>query len=56
MPRMTLTIGSAGGTLGNGARVTKAALKSGDTLNLGGTEFKVNYKPRVPRYFFGVRS
>jgi pSer/pThr/pTyr-binding forkhead associated (FHA) protein len=49
-------LGTAGGTFVNGAPVSKASIKSGDTLKLGGTEFKVNYKPRSNRYMFGVRS
>jgi pSer/pThr/pTyr-binding forkhead associated (FHA) protein len=49
-------LGTVGGTFVNGTRVTKAALKPGDTLNLGGTDFQVNYKPLSRRYLFGVRS
>ncbi len=50
-------LGTAGGTLVNGVRVTKAALKAGDTLTLGGTEFSVKYDERSPqRYMFGPRS
>ena len=49
-------LGTPGGTSVNGARVTKAALRPGDTLNLGGTEFQVNYKQHARRYLFGLRS
>ena len=50
-------LGTAGGTFVNGTRVTKAAVKPGDTLKLGGMEFQVDYtKPHLRRYLFGVRS
>jgi pSer/pThr/pTyr-binding forkhead associated (FHA) protein len=49
-------LGTPGDTLVNGSRVTKAMIKPGDTLALGGTEFQVNYKPRMRRYLYGVRS
>jgi hypothetical protein len=49
-------LGTPGGTSVNGARVTKAALRSGDTLTLGGTEFQVNYKQRARRFLLGPRS
>ena len=49
-------LGTAGGTSVNGARVSKAAIKPGDTLELGGMEFHVKYKPDSRRYLFGARS
>jgi pSer/pThr/pTyr-binding forkhead associated (FHA) protein len=50
-------LGSAGDTLVNGVRVTKASLKAGDTLTLGGTDFAVKYQQPSPgRYMFGPRS
>jgi len=49
-------LGAPGGTLVNGSRVTKAAMKSGDTLSLAGTSFKVNYQQRPQRYLRGARS
>ena len=49
-------LGTAAGTFVNGSRVTKAALKRGDTLQLGGMEFQVNYKPPLRHYLLGVRS
>ncbi len=49
-------LGTAGGTFVNGARVTKAALKPGDTLKLGELEFKVNERSHSGRYLHGVRS
>jgi predicted component of type VI protein secretion system len=50
-------LGEGGGTLVNGVRVTKAALKPGDTLTLGGTEFAVHCEQASPgRYMFGPRS
>ena len=49
-------LGTAGGTFVNGARVTKATLRPGDTLTLGGMEFQVKDRPRASRYLCGVRS
>ena len=49
-------LGTPGGTYVNGSRVSKAAIKPGDTIKLGGTEFQVNEKPRSKRYLFGVRT
>ena len=50
-------LGTSGGTFVNGARVTKAALRTGDTLRLGGNEFTVKSDERLPRhYLHGVRS
>ena len=49
-------LGTAGGTFVNGTRVTKAALKPGDRLKLGGMEFQANYRPRSRHYLFGVRT
>jgi predicted component of type VI protein secretion system len=49
-------LGTAGGTSVNGTRVTKAAIKPGDTLKLGGMEFQVKRRPDSRRYLFGVRS
>jgi pSer/pThr/pTyr-binding forkhead associated (FHA) protein len=50
-------LGTPGGTLVNGTRVTKATLKTGDTLRLGGNEFTVKSDERKPRhYLHGVRS
>ena len=49
-------LGTPGGTLVNGTRVTQAAMKSGDTLSLAGTSFKVNYQQRPQRYLRGARS
>jgi len=49
-------LGTSGGTLVNGTRVTKAAMKSGDTLSLAGTSFQVNYQQRSQRYLRGARS
>ena len=49
-------LGNKGGTFVNGTRVSRAALKTGDTLTLGGTEFRVEYKePTARRYVYGVR-
>ena len=50
-------LGAPGGTFVNGARVTKAALRTGDTLRLGGNEFTVKSDEHKPRhYLHGVRS
>lgn len=49
-------LGSRNGTFVNGVRVTKAKLRSGDTLSLNGTEFVVNGRPRPQRYMRGVRN
>lgn len=49
-------LGTPGGTLVNGARVNKAAVKPGDTLSLAGTNFQVNYQQRPQRYLRGARS
>lgn len=49
-------LGTPGGTFVNGSRVSRAALKPGDTLKLGGMEFQVNSKPRLQRYLRGLRS
>jgi hypothetical protein len=50
-------LGEGGQTLVNGVRVTKASLKAGDTLTLGGTDFTVRYEQPSPgRYMFGPRS
>jgi predicted component of type VI protein secretion system len=49
-------LGTAGGTFVNGTRVTKASLKPGDRLKLGGVEFQANYKPRSRHYLYGVRT
>jgi pSer/pThr/pTyr-binding forkhead associated (FHA) protein len=50
-------LGTAGGTFVNGTRVTKAAIRTGDTLRLGGNEFTVKSDERKPRhYLHGVRS
>jgi pSer/pThr/pTyr-binding forkhead associated (FHA) protein len=48
-------LGSGGGTFVNGTRVTKACLKSGDRLRLGGAEFSVASESAARRYLFGVR-
>jgi pSer/pThr/pTyr-binding forkhead associated (FHA) protein len=50
-------LGTPGGTFVNGTRVTKASLRAGDTLRLGGNEFTVKSDERTPRhYLHGVRS
>jgi pSer/pThr/pTyr-binding forkhead associated (FHA) protein len=50
-------LGTPGGTFVNGTRVTKASLRTGDTLRLGGNEFTVKSDERKPRhYLYGVRS
>jgi pSer/pThr/pTyr-binding forkhead associated (FHA) protein len=49
-------LGSRGGTFVNGARVTKATLRGGDRLRLGGTEFRVQSSERRQRYMHGVRT
>jgi pSer/pThr/pTyr-binding forkhead associated (FHA) protein len=49
-------LGVGGGTFVNGTQVTKASLKAGDTLRLGGTDFSVRYERGPRRYLFGVRS
>jgi pSer/pThr/pTyr-binding forkhead associated (FHA) protein len=50
-------LGTGGGTFVNGVRVSKASLRAGDTLMIGGTEFSVKYDQRTPqRYMFGPRS
>jgi pSer/pThr/pTyr-binding forkhead associated (FHA) protein len=50
-------LGTPGGTFVNGARVTKASLRMGDTLRLGGNEFTVKSDQHKPRhYLHGVRS
>ena len=53
---MVWDLGTSGGTLVNGSRVIKAAMKSGDTLSLAGTSFQVNYQQRPQRYLRGARS
>ena len=54
---MVWDLGTGGGTIVNGTQVTKAALRAGDTLRLGGNDFSVRYEQRNPRrYLFGVRS
>ena len=52
---MVWDIGAGGGTFVNGIRVSKAVLKSGDTLRLGGTEFSVKGDSHLRRYLYGVR-
>jgi hypothetical protein len=47
-------LGDGGSTLVNGARVAQAALKAGDTLSLGGTEFSVRYEQTPRRYLYGL--
>jgi pSer/pThr/pTyr-binding forkhead associated (FHA) protein len=49
-------LGAGGGTFVNGSPVSKAALRSGDRLRLGGAEFVVKCEHRPRRYLFGVRS
>jgi hypothetical protein len=49
-------LGSRGGTFVNGNPVTKATLKTSDTLRLGGREFSVRCRPGSSRYLHGVRS
>lgn len=49
-------LGAPGGTLVNGMRVNKSAVKPGDTLSLAGSSFQVNYQPRHQRYLHGARS
>lgn len=49
-------LGGNGGTFVNGTRVTRAALKEGDTLRLAGADFRVKDKERPRRYVFGVRN
>ena len=50
-------LGTPGGTFVNGTRVTKAAIRTGDTLRLGGNEFTIKSDDRKPRhYLHGVRS
>jgi hypothetical protein len=49
-------LGSGGGTFVNGSRVSKASLKSGDRLTLGGSQFAVKNEERPRRYLHGVRS
>jgi hypothetical protein len=50
-------LGAPGRTFVNGTRVvTKASVKPGDTLSLGGTKFQVNYTQRPRRCLFGPRS
>jgi len=49
-------LGTPGGTFVNGARVTKAAVRPGDTLSLAGTSFQVNYQQCHRRYLQGARS
>jgi hypothetical protein len=53
---MVWDLGTPGGTVVNGARVTKAALRPGDTLSLGGTRFQVKYHQQPRRYLFGPRT
>ena len=49
-------LGTKGGTFVNGSRVNRASLKAGDTLTLGGAEFRVQYQETTPRrYVYGVR-
>jgi hypothetical protein len=49
-------LGTPGGTLVNGNRVSNATLKPGDSLTLGGMKFQVNYKERPRRYLYGPRT
>ncbi len=49
-------LGTPGGTFVNGARVTKATVRPGDALSLGGTTFRVDYTRRPRRYLLGPRS
>ena len=49
-------LGTPGGTLVNGARVTKATVRPGDTLSVAGTNFHVIYQQRPLRYLRGARS
>ena len=49
-------LGAGQGTFVNGSRVTKATIKPGDRLRLGGTDFAVRYEHGPRRYMFGVRS
>jgi pSer/pThr/pTyr-binding forkhead associated (FHA) protein len=50
-------LGAPGGTFVNGSPVTKASLRPGDTLRLGGNEFTVKSDQHRPKhYLHGVRS
>lgn len=49
-------LGTAGGTFVNGSRVTRAAIRPGDTLKLGGMDVEVKYRPHARHYLLGVRS
>ena len=44
-----------GGLIVNGAHVPKAILGAGDTLRLGGVDFKVKYEQPAKRYVWGLR-
>jgi len=48
-------LGTRGGTFVNGTRVTRATLKAGDTLRLGGTDFSVKCDRHPQRYLYGLR-
>jgi len=43
-----LDLESTNGTFVNGARVTRAVLKTGDTLGVGKVEFLISKSPTVP--------
>ena len=49
-------LGTRGGTLVNGVRVTKATLKASDKLSFGGAEFSVQCDRGPRRFLHGVRS
>ena len=49
-------LSTGGGTFVNGVRVTRAALRPGDTLKLGENEFTVKGEDRPRHYLHGVRS
>ena len=53
---MVWDLGTPGGTVVNGTRVTKATVRPGDTLTLGGTRFQVKYNQQPRRYLFGPRT
>ena len=45
-----------GGMLVNGVRMSKATVRAGDKLELGGVAFRIQHDRPTTRYLFGVRS
>jgi hypothetical protein len=49
-------LGAKNGTFVNGSRVTRATLKSSDTLGFGGNEYRVRNEQAPRRYVYGPRN